>query len=652
MEISVEEKGEFIKHKGNKSTLNIKVKIKDLEGKPIEKYQIDRIVALDEPPKNWLQKIIAYFNKKKNTGEICVENPETPNVYGDKPVEEILLDKKTTILSEPIKDTGEFPCTAEVKNKNFKDKNKYKMDLTLITENNGEIKRRVIIKQGDNQSQDSKLKKGKGWYTRYLTFIFFISTAVLMLWWNLTENSNIYDQPFPVSHSVINFLIGCLTGFFGITLLGMIVNIISAMYQRKSIKTVASFPEVYLEPFIIKKLGKGWVLLSMVIIFLVSIMVMAIFRSVPLPLLPTDDFAYYDYEKEVEINTPRKIYRKDFSKVRVGLNKYLSKRKPPLYFANLAFDKSGKPYINYKNYSINVKGREKDIPFQFKVFYNPQLLEDYKDYRDYLDTLYSHVRGKKNGTRDAKYKCNLENDTFFIEQIEHLSGENIADQLTNFSEKEYKRNTDFKTILSERDPNVIAYNNFFEIPSGVVVRANELVDRYEEYMGEMGNGLQSAIKRSTLIWCQFNVSKEYHIDFLQNDIERIIGPFEKFYKKYNVVSNVSKKLTQVYIRLLLKIERDFARECNIFHQAISRVLEDSGGEFYLLYLEECIRNDLLSGHEEDNEPKTLRMKYFEGKLGTIRKLGGWKQDLERIAIMVKTGHTRRFLDGLISQPCI
>jgi hypothetical protein len=93
------------------------------------------------------------------------------------------------------------------------------------------------------------------------------------------------------------------------------------------------------------------------------------------------------------------------------------------------------------------------------------------------------------------------------------------------------------------------------------------------------------------------------------------------------------KTTQLYFRLLLYLEKNFTEDAyRKIHNSISRVLENSGGEYYLYYLEECVRQNLLFySHFDPSENDSLRIAFFNKKRATFRNLKKSVFELKRIS---------------------
>jgi hypothetical protein len=666
---------EPIVHDEEQSNIWIPLKFENWKGKPIKQYRIDKISAIEkkeektgqkEKKKNPIQKIWEMLKQlrqgagEKNKGKIM--EFYTPEKSEEKPTDPNELDDEEKKTTKIVKSKGLW-CQAIVTDKNeikkLEQHKKYKMALTLFPEEGGEIKRQIIFevdRDMKKKEQENKpappLRRSPDYLLLYANLFIFIITLLGYLYWNNYLNYETYARPAYLKGSFINLGIGVMVGYFGISILKLIFTLLRAPFKF-NFSHFFKFPELHFETDFVKKLRSKVSLVILVTAFVLLIPLFLYFRSVPLPPLPSEYFSYYDYNEAREIK-PARIYLRDIANVRIGPNKKHFQDKKNIYFAGLKLNGKNEPVPFYKEFTIQDNLMSDRTRFNFAELAAEKELEGNKKY------VFDYVCGRKIIGDNIKLVFNGDTgvDAGIIKVI-HADCLNLGEltrKLKAFHKKISTKNFDIKTFITGKDWILCSYKDEFLKSIGTkTVCANELLGIYEFYTREMNTGFENDIKRMALIWCQFHTALEFNTRFTNRKMQRILEIFESYYKRSNIegISDIDQRITQVYLRLLLYIEKNFAEGAyEKIHESIARVLDSkgSGGEYYLYYLEECIRNKVLFEPDLETTEESIRERFFKDKLAILKKLRKSVTILKRITGMAGIDErSKTFLEDLIEE---
>ncbi|UCH97627.1 MAG: hypothetical protein JSV88_12480 [Candidatus Aminicenantes bacterium] len=611
---------EIIEHQGDKSSIRIPIKFENRKGKDIKHYRIDKISIIDD---------------KKTDNEITgFHTPEK----SEKKVGQTEDEKKTT----QVVNQENLWCQAIVTDKEcikkLKKQKKYRMDLALLPENGEEIKRKIIFdKQG---TEKPKIPKPSEYWFLYLNLGLFIATLLVLSYWNLVINKDAYGQPFFFKDSWVSVGIGLLLGYFGISILRLIITLTRT---PNDYPVFFKYPELFFEKDFIKKMKNKSHLTILLLAAVSTALLIYFFTPISLPPLPSKHFSYYDSENDREIEHPR-IYQRNAPNLRMGINKKQRKNKEPLYVAGLRFDKKGDLITDYYEFIIedSVRGR---------TVLNFEDVVDGKELEENQEHVSNYIYGKK--LRDDNIKVTFEGGKkFTVTHVHNLTTPQLKKKLGKLYSQISPRNFKIHTFITDKDETISSFQKWFYKSIGTkTVRAEELLAISECYTMEMDTSFENDIKRIAMVWCLLNVSVEFNIKLNSGKIEKILKIFESYYKK-NSIKGIDQRITQLYFRLLLYLEKNFAEDAySKIHQSITRVLDNSGGEYYLYYLEECVRNSVLfepySGALEED---SLRIAYFKKKRETFGKLEKNITILKRINSIKETdGRSEAFIQSLIEE---
>ena len=642
MEIKVDEDRleggkKLIEHKGKKSFIRIPLRFENWEDRRINHYRIDKIEIIDgndeekspEPPekKNILER--TWENIKKMWGSTGANSRKkitgfyTPEKSRDIDVEPTEDELKTTKV---VKHDGLW-CEAIVENKKSIKKlekyKKYKMDLSLLPESGGEIKHEIIFEVESEPKKKPKIRRPPEYYILILNLIFFTTALIISSLWNILLNHDAYGQPVFFKDSVISVAIGLMTGYFGFSIALFIAKLI---WPKSDSRHPFKFPEFHFEKDFVKKLKKKRNFAILAAALALSIFLLMVYRPVSLPALPLEYLSYYDSETDLEIEHER-VYPWNFSKIRMGINKRQRKTKQPFYVAGLRYDKKNELVPDYYEFTIDDSLMSECTAFSFEEIVDGKRLEGDRRY------VFDHICGKK--LSDENIEVNFDGKKkFTVIPVDYLTLGQLTKRLKKFYKTISTRNFDINTYITEKNKALCSYKEKFTDSIGTkTVRAEELLGINEFYAKKMDSSFENDIKLMALVWCQLHTSMGFNIKFTGKQVEKILEIFESYYHKKNIksISEIDGRITQIYLRLLLYIEKNFAEDAYAkIHASINRVLDRSGGEYYLFYLEESVRNNVLFEPYLEASEISLRAAFFKKKCEIFRKLRKAKTILKRI----------------------
>ncbi|NIR52472.1 hypothetical protein GWO43_27980 [candidate division KSB1 bacterium] len=186
----------------------------------------------------------------------------------------------------------------------------------------------------------------------------------------------------------------------------------------------------------------------------------------------------------------------------------------------------------------------------------------------------------------------------------------------------------YNKALTLSDDSLQVFNDGFNRIEGILTK-DILIEFYQKYnpdaQEEPGKYLDRTIlPRIIVLGYLFDNLGKDTIQFSENNFSQIFTDYENYYSGVDKPDLVDKKITRVYLRFILRIE---ARSTNLsqqIHNSIDKVL--SGKELYLIYLEECLRFNLLTDARKSYfEHKLVRNKIFTRQRNTVLSI---KDNLE------------------------
>jgi hypothetical protein len=637
----------------NKLDILIPISFENWKGKSIKQYRIDQITPIKKKHtgKSWLKKL----RRDDNQG---IPNFRTPDEVGEKADPPPEKELKTTTILKPIVpiDKNEtlsqsLKCITSIdinneQHKKLKKHKEYKVNLALISDDGAEIKREVIVNEKDKTTPIRIRKKGENLLFT-INFFLFLLTASWLFAWNNVLNPDAYGYngfwTLVFKQSVLNLFIGAFTAYIGISAIYLLIKLISSLFKPKGvlipgIRCSFNYPEMSFKNTFVSKLKTKSSLALILTVIVLAIPLYIFSRSFELPPLPDsiEGLSYYDSEKGVEIKSPR-IYKTAVSTVKIAVNdKYSRSRSPlhPFYVGELEFDRNNNLIIKYKNFNIeNIDTDSKtSLPFE-DIVYGKELKKIKRNVRDI-------ILGKEKKENDNVIEWHPSEGTFTVTRYQFWSLDELKDELTNFSQNFDITKFDPKTSCIDKDETLRSYKDEFIKSSGStkIVRAKELLELYLYYTDStdskrLDSSFANDTRKLAMLYCQFNASTDFNIRFTPGQIKQILGAFEDYYTgTVKNIRDVDGRITQLFLRLLLFIEKNFTEDSRPdFHDSIAGVLEGKGkgGEYYLYYLAECARNNVLfSAASEDEESE--RILFFKSKKDTINLLTGARNKLKGI----------------------
>lgn len=655
MEIKIDDdrlrREELVGHEGKDSFIRIPIKFENWKDSRIKHYRIDKLEIIDDkdPPEQkkniwerlWesIKKIWTQDNGNSSNG-IRYRTPEKSEKEEPTPSEE--EEKTTKVVKHEdlwckaiVKDKKIFKKTAEHK--------KYKMDLALLPESGGEIKREIIfgVESEPKKIPEAKMQRPYEYRFLYINLLLFTITFIGLSLWNLFLNHDAYSQPFFFKDSWIGTGIGLLMGYFGFSIAIFIGKL---LWRKSDSLPLLKFPELYFENDFVKKLKKkrNFVILS--VAFVLAAFLIIFFRPISLPALPLEYLSYYDCETDQEVEHSG-VYRWNFSKIRMGLNKKQRKTKQPFYVAGLKYDKKNDLIPDYYEFIIYDNQIGESTTFSFEEIVDGKELEEERKH------VCDYICGKKLSDDSIQVKYDG-GKKFTVISVGYLTQLQLKKRLKKFSKTISTKEFHSNTFITERDKTLCKYKKSFIDSIGTkTVRAKELLEIIEFYTKKMDTSFENDMKQMALIWCQHHTAVGFNIKFTSRQIERILEIFESYYHKNNIkdISKIDGRLTKFYLRLLLYIEKNFAEGAyGKIHDSISRVLDSSGGEYYLYYLEESVRNNVLFEPYVDASVVSLREAFFNKKREIFRKLRIAKTKLKEIYNLKEADErSKAFINNLI-----
>ncbi len=519
-----------------------------------------------------------------------------------------------------------------VKNENISTAHRFELQLTFTIDSDRIIDHDIIFTVSKPSAEDkSRAEISKtmrpGNVFAWVNFGSFLIILLGVMYWNSSSNIGVYNQGF-LDYSNIKFFLGLLTAFVGLPsfrwLVGLIPNI-------KSFSNTIRYPELYLDTSFLRALRSKRTSIFLISFMLVACIFVYALWSVMLPGLD-GDFAYFDISNEkdpIMISAPR-VYKDDLSDVKIAYKeRAFSDESEMLYLGELNV-KSWLPTgedIENTFYEFTILG---ELAPDSIIFY-------FDDLEKFVQNPYvQHFRAFAHGKPERKgFYIDLIDEDKRVYKITHerdFDKEILSNLMLRFFEYWLQvGDTDttlYNKALTLSDDSLQVFNDGFNRIEGILTK-DILIEFYQKYnpdaQEEPGKYLDRTIlPRIIVLGYLFDNLGKDTIQFSENNFSQIFTDYENYYSGVDKPDLVDKKITRVYLRFILRIE---ARSTNLsqqIHNSIDKVL--SGKELYLIYLEECLRFNLLTDARKSYfEHKLVRNKIFTRQRNTVLSI---KDNLE------------------------